>query len=153
MIPLFEHYPLLKDRLPYVSLGEYPTPVEKLERAGRNIGIDQLYVKRDDLSGEIYGGNKVRKLEFILGHALRVRARGVFAFGFAGSNHAVSMAVYAKQVGLKSISMLMPQPNAHYVRRNLLLSHHCGARARNFTNTGIFECCIWELSTNSCGTS
>ena len=47
MIPLFEHYPLLKDRLPYVSLGEYPTPVEKLERMGRDIGADNLYVKRD----------------------------------------------------------------------------------------------------------
>ena len=49
------------------------------------------------------------------------------AFGGVGSNHALATAIYARQVGLKSISMLMPQPNAHYVRRNLLMSYYCGA--------------------------
>jgi len=48
MIPLFEHYPLLKDRLLYVSLGEFTTPVEKLDRLGRDIDLDHLYIKRDD---------------------------------------------------------------------------------------------------------
>ncbi|MDH5696867.1 MAG: pyridoxal-phosphate dependent enzyme, partial [Dehalococcoidia bacterium] len=45
----------------------------------------------------------------------------------AGSNHALATAIYARQVGLKSISMLMPHPNARYVRQNLLMSHYCGA--------------------------
>jgi len=44
-----------------------------------------------------------------------------------GSNHALATAIYAGQVGLKSISMLMPQPNADYVHRNLVMSHCCGA--------------------------
>jgi 1-aminocyclopropane-1-carboxylate deaminase/D-cysteine desulfhydrase-like pyridoxal-dependent ACC family enzyme len=127
MIPLFEQYPSLREKLPYSSLGEFPSSVQKLERLGAELGIGQLYMKRDDLSGKLYGGNKPRKLEFILGGALRSRAKGVMTFGCAGSNHALATAIYARQVGLKSISMLMPQPNAKYVRRNLLMSQHCGA--------------------------
>jgi 1-aminocyclopropane-1-carboxylate deaminase/D-cysteine desulfhydrase-like pyridoxal-dependent ACC family enzyme len=127
VISLFEEYPLLREKLAYVALGEFPTPVRKLERFGAELGISQLYIKRDDLSGKVYGGNKPRKLEFILGNALRSGAREVIAFGGAGSNHALATAIYARQVGLKSISMLMPQPNAQYVRRNLLMSHYCGA--------------------------
>jgi len=127
MIPLFEQYPLLGERLPYISLGAFPTSVEKLERLSAELGVSQLYIKRDDLSGILYGGNKPRKLEFILGNALRSGAKEVIAFGCAGSNHALATAIYARQAGLKSISMLMPQPNARYVRRNLLMSHYCGA--------------------------
>ena len=127
MIPLFEEYPLLREKLAYVPLGEFPTPVQKLERLGAELGISQVYIKRDDLSGKLYGGNKPRKLEFILGDVLRSRAKEAMTFGGAGSNHALSTAMYAREVGLKSISMLMPQPNARYVRRNLLMSHYCGA--------------------------
>lgn len=127
MIPLFEQYPLLREKLAYVPLGEFPTPVQKLERLGAESGISQFYIKRDDLSGKVYGGNKPRKLEFILGNALRSKAKEVITFGGAGSNHALATAIYARQVGLKSISMLMPQPNAQYVRHNLLMSHRCGA--------------------------
>jgi 1-aminocyclopropane-1-carboxylate deaminase/D-cysteine desulfhydrase-like pyridoxal-dependent ACC family enzyme len=127
VIPLFEQYPLLREKLAYSSLGEFPTPVQKLERLGTALGIGQLYIKRDDLSGKLYGGNKPRKLEFILGSALRSKAKEVITFGCAGSNHALATAIYARQVGLKSISMLMPQPNATYVRRNLLMSRRCGA--------------------------
>lgn len=117
----------MRDKLPYVSLGEFPTPVQRLDALDRNLGMSRFYIKRDDLSGRAYGGNKPRKLEFLLAQALRANAKEVVTFGCAGSNHALSTAIYAQQVGLKSISMLMPQPNAHYVRRNLLMSHYCGA--------------------------
>jgi D-cysteine desulfhydrase len=127
MIPLFKQYPLLREKLPYVSLGEFPTPVQKLDRIGRDLGMSRLYIKRDDLSGRIYGGNKVRKLEFLLGNTLKANAKEVMTFGGAGSNHALATAIYARQIGLKGISMLMPQPNAHCVRRNLLIGYHCGA--------------------------
>ena len=132
MITLFEHYPPLGDRLPYVALGEFPTPVQKLERMGKDMGLNHLYIKRDDLSGEVYGGNKTRKLEFLLGNALSAGAKEVLTFGYAGSNHCLATAIYAQQIGLRSISMLMPQPNARYVRRNLLMSHHCGAELHQY---------------------
>lgn len=134
MIPLFEHYPELGDKLPYVSLGQFPTPVSKLERLGASIGVDGLYLKRDDLSGQLYGGNKVRKLEFLLGEALRDGSKAVMTFGGAGSNHALATAVYARQVGLGCISMLTPQPNARYVRHNLLMGYSQGAELHYYRN-------------------
>jgi 1-aminocyclopropane-1-carboxylate deaminase/D-cysteine desulfhydrase-like pyridoxal-dependent ACC family enzyme len=127
MIPLFKHYPKLKEKIPYISLGEFPSPVQKLQRLGMELGVDRLYIKRDDLSGRLYGGNKPRKLEFILGDVIRSGVKEVITFGGAGSNHALATAIYARQSGIKSISMLMPQPNARYVRHNLLMSHCCGA--------------------------
>ena len=134
MIPLFEHHQPLAHKLPHISLGEFPTPIQKLDQLGSHIGLDSLFIKRDDLSGKIYGGNKIRKLEFILGDALRSKVNEVLTFGAAGSNHALATAIYAKQLGLKSISMLVPQPNAHYVRRNLLMSCHCGAELHLYPN-------------------
>ena len=127
MIQLFKQYPVLAQKLPYVSLGEFPTAVQKLDRLGKYLSFDNLFIKRDDLSGNIYGGNKVRKLEFILGNALRSRAKEVLTFGSAGSNFALATAIYTKKLGLNSISMLLPQPNAEYVRCNLLLSYHVRA--------------------------
>jgi D-cysteine desulfhydrase len=127
MIPLFEYHHRLAQNLPHVVLGEFPTPIRKLGQLGRQLGLDNLYIKRDDLSGKIYGGNKVRKLEFLLGKALHSQAREVLTFGAAGSNHALATAIYARQLGLKSVSMLVSQPNAQYVRRNLLMSYHSGA--------------------------
>jgi D-cysteine desulfhydrase len=133
-IPLFIDYPLLQERLPRVSLATLPTPVEKLEQVGADIGVTGLYIKRDDLSGAVYGGNKVRKLEFLFGNILRKNAKEVITLGFAGSNHALATAIYAKQLGLTSVSMLMPQVNAHYVRRNLLASQYYEARLCNYKN-------------------
>jgi 1-aminocyclopropane-1-carboxylate deaminase/D-cysteine desulfhydrase-like pyridoxal-dependent ACC family enzyme len=127
VIPLFERYPFLQKKLPYISLCEFPTPVQKLDQLGNKLGIGQLYIKRDDLSGRLYGGNKPRKLEFILGDALHSKKKELITFGAAGSNHALATAIYARQIGLTSISMLMPQPNARYVQRNLLMSHSCRA--------------------------
>ena len=135
MIPLFERYPALEDKLPYVPLGAFPTAVEKLNNLGADIGVANLYIKRDDLAGTVYGGNKVRKLEFILGRTLSdEKVKEVLTFGFAGSNHAAATAIYAHRVGLRSISMLLPQPNTHYLRRNLLMSQYCGAELHQHRN-------------------
>jgi 1-aminocyclopropane-1-carboxylate deaminase/D-cysteine desulfhydrase-like pyridoxal-dependent ACC family enzyme len=134
ILPLFKNYPRLGRRLPHVSLGRFPTPVEKLERVGNTIGLNHLYIKRDDLSGAVYGGNKVRKLEFLLGDALRRNAKEVITFGFAGSNHALATAIYASRLELGSTSLLLPQVNAHYVRRNLLASHYFKADLRYYEN-------------------
>ncbi|MCX5858901.1 MAG: pyridoxal-phosphate dependent enzyme [Proteobacteria bacterium] len=129
-----------------MPLGKFPTPVQKLERLGEKIGSDRLFIKRDDLSGELYGGNKVRKLEFILGQAREERAVEVLTFGFAGSNHALATAIYAKEVGLRSISMFLSQPNAEYVRRNLLMGSRVGAELHYYRNMFfIFWGTLFEL--------
>ena len=134
MITLFEKYPELKEKLPYVSLADLPTPVRKLENLGREIGVEDLYIKQDGVSGKAYGGNKIRKLEFLLGEALRDNKKEVMTFGAVGSNHATATAIFAKQVGLRSISMLLPQPNAYYIRKNLLMSCHSGAEFHHYSN-------------------
>jgi len=134
MIPLFEQYHSLKERIPYVSLGEFPTPIEHLSKLEKEIEADHLYLKHDGLSGFLYGGNKIRKLEFLLADALHKRVKEVLTFGFAGSNHALATAVCAQKLGLKCVSILLAQPNAQYVRRNLLLSHVCGAEIHHFKN-------------------
>lgn len=127
MIPLFKQFPGLQGKLPHVSMGLFPTPVLKLEKLGEKLGLGRLYLKHDGLSGEKYGGNKVRKLEFLLGEAQKDRCREVMTYGFAGSNHATATAVFARKLGMRSISMLMPQPNAHIVGKNLLMSFASGA--------------------------
>ena len=107
-----------------------------MDRLGSEVGIERLYVKRDDLSGEAYGGNKVRKLEFLLGRALAEGRKTVLTFGGAGSNHALATSIYARQRGLKSVSILLPQPNAHSVHRNLLMGHRAGAALCYYVSPG-----------------
>ena len=134
VMAIFEEFPALKKKIPYVSLGEFPTPIKRLDRLGKEIGIGRLYLKHDGVSGPIYGGNKVRKLEFLLGDALHKRAKEVLTFGCAGSNHALATAIYARELGLRCISILLAQPNAQYVRDNLLLSHAYGAEIHHCRN-------------------
>ncbi len=127
MLALFEQYPLLKEKLPYVSLGEFPTPVEKLERLGQAINTPQLYAKRDDLSGKLYGGNKVRALEFLLGEARHANAKQVFALGFPASCQALAQAIYAQKVGIQSLAFLFPQSVSRQARQHLLTYQSLGA--------------------------
>jgi D-cysteine desulfhydrase len=122
MIPLFTRYPILAERCSYRPIGDWPTPVEELPELGKLLDVGRLFVKRDDISGRPYGGNKVRKLEFLLADAEKRHARAVLTFGRAGSNHALATAVYGRAAGLDTIALLLPQPNAGYVRRNLLWS-------------------------------
>jgi len=127
MLALFENYPLLREKLPYVSLGEFPTPVEKLERLGQAINAPHLYAKREDLSGKLYGGNKVRALEFLLGDALRAGRKQVMALGFPASCQALAQAIYARQLGIKSLAILFPQFSSEQGRRHLLMYQSIGA--------------------------
>ncbi|MCP4197455.1 MAG: pyridoxal-phosphate dependent enzyme [Proteobacteria bacterium] len=122
-ISLFKKYPRLENRLPRVSLASLPTPVERLEGLEKLGYGGRLYIKRDDLSGELYGGNKTRKLEFLLGQVQQSNKKRTVTFGAAGSNHATATAVYGKELGLECHSMLMPQPNSFLVRKNLLVSY------------------------------
>lgn len=132
MLPLFQAFPALLQTLPYTTLGTLPTPVGVWSHLGQKIGVPSLHVKCDDQSGESYGGNKVRKLEFLLAKA---RSRGtstVLTFGAAGSNHALATAIYAREMGLDAISMMVPQENSPKVQRNLLRGQAAGATLRLF---------------------
>jgi 1-aminocyclopropane-1-carboxylate deaminase/D-cysteine desulfhydrase-like pyridoxal-dependent ACC family enzyme len=132
---LFERFPELAGSLPRVSLGELPTPVQRL----KNLGHGNLWIKRDDLSSPVYGGNKVRKLEFILGDARAKGAKEVVTIGGIGTNHGLATAIYCRRLGLRATLVVFDQPVTHFVRQNLLLFHKNGARlvyARTMTGAG-----------------
>ncbi len=126
MKELIQRWPELAG-LARVELATLPTPVRELPELARSSGPTDVWVKNDGVSGVRYGGNKVRKLELLLGRAVELGRRKVLTFGFAGSNHAAATAVYAAEAGLSSISMLLPQATAPYVQRNLLVSAGAGA--------------------------
>ncbi|MCB1855408.1 MAG: pyridoxal-phosphate dependent enzyme [Halieaceae bacterium] len=132
MLPLFDSYPALQQALPFVSLGRYPTPVLRADALDPDRRCAGLTVKHDGLSGTPYGGNKVRKLEFLFGDALARGKRAVLTFGGAGSNHALATAIYAQRLGLQAYSFLLRQPNSRSLRYNLLRSLASGAHLRHF---------------------
>ncbi|MGE0010166.1 MAG: 1-aminocyclopropane-1-carboxylate deaminase/D-cysteine desulfhydrase [Candidatus Babeliales bacterium] len=141
LLHLFEAFPQLKAQIPHITLCDLPTPVMQLESFGNYIGHENIYIKRDDLSGtykgngfRLNGGNKPRKLEFLLADAIAHDAETIITYGCAGSNHALATAVYAKTLGLNSILMLKPQPNSYTVRHNLLLDLAQDADIRWFAN-------------------
>jgi D-cysteine desulfhydrase len=126
---LFRAYPGLSGVLAHVELAELPTPVQPMNDLASHCSLEpgSMWVKRDDLTARSYGGNKVRKLEFTLAEALGRGATDIVTFGAAGSNHALATAVHAGALGLSVHLVLVDQPNAHYVARNLRAGLAAGA--------------------------
>jgi len=116
---LFEVYPGLAGKIPWKSLGDYPTPVQKLDKLGAKIGTT-LFCKRDDLAHQEYGGNKIRKLEFLLADAERLGRKSVFTLGAWGSNHILATTVMSSKMGIKPLCVMVPQCKQEYARKNLL---------------------------------
>jgi len=125
---MFEVYPKLEEKVPWISLGNFPTTVHKLNNFGKEIGVENFYIKRDDQSSDIYGGNKVRKLEFVLAEAKKKNASKLITLGAVGSNHVLATAIFGQKLGMKTIGILFDQPIAEYARRNMLLMHYHGAK-------------------------
>jgi D-cysteine desulfhydrase len=114
-------------RLPRHPLTTLPTPVGRLRRLEEACGTGPLWIKRDDRSGPLYGGNKPRKLEWLLGDALARGRRSVLTFGGIGTHHGLATTIAAADAGLHTILVLVPQPVTEHVRRNLLLDFAFGA--------------------------
>jgi len=128
-----------------VELAVLPTPLLPMPRLGAEIGVGELLLKDDGPSSAAYGGNKVRKLELLLGAARAAGAREVMTFGYAGSNHATATAVHAAALGMRSISMLMPQENAKYLRTNLLVSAAAGAELHEYDSvSAVAAGVLWQ---------
>jgi D-cysteine desulfhydrase family pyridoxal phosphate-dependent enzyme len=103
-------------RIPRMHFAALPTPVEPLPRLRKALieaGYTQcplLFVKRDDLTGLAMGGNKTRKLEFVIAEAVAVGARTLITVGAAQSNHCRQTAALAARTGLDCILVLSGQP-------------------------------------------
>ena len=114
--------------IPRVELAVAPTPLLKLERLSAELGVE-LWVKRDDLTGLLETGNKIRKLEFLVGEALAQRADTLITCGTSQSNCCRCVAAVAARLGLKAMLALKGAPPAEY-DGNLLLDRLLGAEVR-----------------------
>jgi L-cysteate sulfo-lyase len=88
-------------RFPRVHLAHLPTPLEPMERLSKHLGGPRLWIKRDDCTGLSTGGNKTRKLEFLMGEALAKGADTIITQGATQSNHARQTAAAAAKLGLQ----------------------------------------------------
>lgn len=102
-----------------VDLGAFPTPVEERPTLGDAIDVPNLLVKHDGRTNTTYGGNKVRKLEFLLSDARQRGCSRVFTSGGIGSNHVLATAVHARSVDLEPVAVQFPQPVTDHVSENL----------------------------------
>ena len=119
---------LLSSR-PKEKLGFFPTPLYKLERLSEELGIN-LYIKRDDFTGmNLFGGNKIRKLEYIMGDAVSLGSEYIFTYGATQSNHAMQTVSACCRCGLKAVLYLsaIVAPDENDLRSNLLLDRIMGA--------------------------
>jgi D-cysteine desulfhydrase len=126
--PIFDLWPTLRGRLPWLELATLPTRVDPLERVTEATGLAgaRAWIKRDDLSSEIYGGNKVRTLEVLFGRSLARGTTHIYATGAYGSNHALATALHAPRAGLCPGALLFPQPPSRPALENLLASLSAG---------------------------
>src|ERR1700736_3422846 len=111
--------------LPAAHIGSWPTAVERLPRLSEQLGAE-IWIKRDDASAPLYGGNKVRKLELLLGEAQAGSSRSLVTIGGLGSHQVVATAVYGRELGLDTQAIVFPQAVTAFVRHNLRLASAAG---------------------------
>ncbi len=127
--PLFAVYPELEASLPRVVLSSGPSPVRRLTALEEHLGRPDLWLKNDGLLGTIYGGNKIRKLEFVLADVLRRRLSTILTFGGTGSHHCLATTLYGRELGIRVAAVLVEQPETDEVRVNLRQLELAGTRA------------------------
>ncbi|MCU0910749.1 MAG: D-cysteine desulfhydrase [Rhodobacteraceae bacterium] len=108
-------------RFPRLFVAHLPTPLERLDRLSAHLGGPEIWIKRDDCTGLSTGGNKTRKLEFLMAEAQADRADLVMTQGATQSNHARQTAAFAAKLGMAC---------------HLLLEDRTGSRERDYTRNG-----------------
>ena len=123
---------------PRTSLAHLPTPLEPARGLTRALGGPEIWIKRDDCTGLAVGGNKTRKLEFLLGEALNTGADGVLTFGALQSNHARQTAAAAARLGLSCHLVLVAEmgtrEEAWHLSGNRFLDEILGAHVHSVRN-------------------
>jgi D-cysteine desulfhydrase len=107
---LAARFPRLATRLPRLSLGAWPTPLAAAPSLAESLDCPALLAKDDGLAAPGYGGNKVRKLEYLLADAQARGCDAVVTFGAVGSNHVLATALHARALGLHCHAVLTDQP-------------------------------------------
>jgi 1-aminocyclopropane-1-carboxylate deaminase/D-cysteine desulfhydrase-like pyridoxal-dependent ACC family enzyme len=107
-----------------------PTPLEAAPRLAESLGLEQLWIKRDDLTGLALGGNKARKLEYLLGEALAEGADTLITSAGLQSNRARMTAAACRRVGLECVLLLCSNYGVNAPIGNLMLDEVFGADIR-----------------------
>jgi D-cysteine desulfhydrase len=107
------------DRLPHTDLADLPTSVDRAPDLADELGVGGLSVKRDDQTAALYGGNKIRKLEWLFGDAFDDDHSRVRTVGAIGSHHVLATCLFAREVGLEPGALQFPQPVTDHVLENL----------------------------------
>jgi len=143
---LHTRFPGLAETLPHLVLSERPTPVRELA------GLD-VWVKEDGSFGSGgWGGNKVRKLEWLIPDARRRGRRSILTFGGLGTNWGLATALYAREHGLATALALVDQPIDAHVRAQLVRLEASGARIyRTHTKARTMVMLPWLLARNAGG--
>jgi D-cysteine desulfhydrase len=143
---LHQRYPQLARALPHLVLSERPTPVRELAGLG-------VWVKEDgDFGAGGWGGNKVRKLEWLLPEARRRGRRSILTFGGLGTNWGLATALYAREQGIETALALVDQPVDDHVRAQLARLEASGARIhRTHTKARTAAMLPWLLARNARG--
>src|SRR3989442_13885888 len=114
------------DRIPRLQLATLPTPLHEAPRLAAAIGLDRLLIKRDDNTGLAFGGNKARKLEYLIADAVRSRADVVVTLGAPQSNHCRMTAAAARVAGMDCRLVFAGHP-IELVQGNMWLDQCFGA--------------------------
>ena len=114
-----------------IKLGHFPTPIEYLKNISKLLGGPKIFIKRDDCTGLATGGNKTRKLEFLIPDAIKNKAELVVTIGAVQSNHARQTAAACTLMGLKCLIILEQRlkdpPEAYMNSGNVFLNKIFGA--------------------------
>jgi D-cysteine desulfhydrase len=143
---LHERFPALVESLPHLVLSERPTPVRELGGLG-------VWVKEDGAFGSGgWGGNKVRKLEWLIPDARRRGRHSILTFGGLGTNWGLATALYGREHGLQTALALLDQPVDAHVRAQLARLEASGARIhRTHTKARTVAMLPWLLARNARG--
>lgn len=118
-------------------VGYVNTPLELMPALTKELGRGRLYIKRDDMTGIALGGNKARKLDYIVQYALDNGYTALMTFGGVQTNHGRLTAAAAIRYGLKPILVLKGK-KPDYMSGNLLLDRMMGCRQQNCVKAGRF---------------
>jgi D-cysteine desulfhydrase len=119
-LPLFAAFPELRAAVPFRALVHAPTPVERI-RASEYLGRDDVWIKRDDLVSPLYGGNKVRRFEFLLADAEAKDRKTLVTVGGLASTQATATILFGKALGFEVAAVLFEQPVTDFARAALAL--------------------------------
>ncbi len=137
-------------RFPRVSLAHLPTALELLPNLSAELDGPQIWVKRDDCTGLATGGNKTRKLEFVMAKALEQGADTIVTVGAVQSNHVRQTAAAACKLGLSCEVLLehrVPDPSDNYANSgNVLLDRVFGANLREYAGGTDFDKAMQEVA-------